>query len=235
MQINILDARLRFPDPLLANAEGLVGIGGDLSAPRLLLAYRSGIFPWTADPVTWWSPDPRAIFELERFHLSRSLARAIRAHDFQITINKAFREVMEACAAPARGRRTTWISPEFIEAYTTLHQLGHAHSVECWRGNALAGGIYGVSIGGFFAGESMFHRVSNASKIALYHLVQHLRKLSFSLFDIQMLTPVTAQLGGITIPRVEYLRRLAAAVEKQSSADWAPAISETIYPISGSG
>ncbi len=231
MQINILDDRLRFPDPLLANAEGLVAIGGDLSAPRLLLAYRSGIFPWTADLVTWWSPDPRAIFELERFHVSRSLARAIRAHDFQITINKAFPEVMEACAAPARGRRTTWISPEFIEAYTMLHQLGHAHSVECWRGNALAGGIYGVSIDGFFAGESMFHRVSNASKIALYHLVQHLRKWSFSLFDIQMLTSVTAQLGGITIPRVEYLRRLAAAVEKPSSADWS-GITGLTYPIS---
>ena len=232
MQINILDDRLRFPDPLLANAEGLVAIGGDLSAPRLLLAYRSGIFPWTADPVTWWSPDPRAIFELDRFHVSHSLARAIRAHDFQITINKAFREVMEACAAPARGRRTTWISPEFIEAYTMLHQLGHAHSVECWRGNALAGGIYGVSIGGFFAGESMFHRVSNASKIALFHLVQHLRKWSFRLFDIQMLTPITAQLGGITIPRVEYLRRLAAAIEKPSGVDWSSAIAERVYPIS---
>jgi len=231
MQINILNDRLRFPDPLLANAEGLVAIGGDLSAPRLLLAYRSGIFPWTADPVTWWSPDPRAIFELDQFHVSRSLARAIRAQDFQITINKAFREVMEACAAPARGRRTTWISPEFIEAYTMLHQLGHAHSVECWRGNALAGGIYGVSIGGFFAGESMFHRVSNASKIALYHLVQLLRKWSFSLFDIQTLTSVTAQLGGITIPRVEYLRRLAAAVEKPSSADWS-GITGLTYPIS---
>jgi len=232
MQINILNDRLRFPDPLLANAEGLVAIGGDLSAPRLLLAYRSGIFPWTADPVTWWSPDPRAIFELDRLHISRSLARAIRAQDFQITINKAFREVMEACAAPARGRRTTWISPEFIEAYTMLHQLGHAHSVECWRGNALAGGIYGVSIGSFFAGESMFHRVSNASKIALYHLVQHLRKWNFSLLDIQMLTPITVQLGGITIPRAEYLRRLAEAVEKPSSADWLSAITQQIYPIS---
>src|SRR5882672_726324 len=220
MQINILDARLRFPDPLLANAEGLVAIGGDLSAPRLLLAYRSGIFPWTADPVTWWSPDPRAIFELDRFHVSRSLARAIRAHDFQITINKAFREVIEGCAAPARGRRTTWISREFLEAYTVLHQLGHAHSLECWQGDALVGGIYGVSIGGFFAGESMFHRTSNASKIALYYLVEHLRKGNFSLFDIQMLTPITAQLGGITISRVEYLRRLAATVEKPSSANW---------------
>ena len=232
MQINILDDRLRFPDPLLVNAEGLVAIGGDLSAPRLLLAYRSGIFPWTADPVTWWSPDPRAIFELDRFHVSRSLARAIRAHDFQITINKAFREVIEGCAAPARGRRTTWISREFLEAYTVLHQLGHAHSLECWQGDALVGGIYGVSIGGFFAGESMFHRTSNASKIALYYLVEHLRKGNFSLFDIQMLTPITAQLGGITISRGEYLRRLAAAVDKSSPADWSPAITEPIYPIS---
>jgi len=232
MQINILDDRLRFPDPLLVNAEGLVDIGGDLSAPRLLLAYRSGIFPWTADPVTWWSPDPRAIFELDRFHVSRSLARAIRAQDFQITINKAFREVMEGCAAPARGRRTTWISREFIEAYTVLHQLGHAQSLECWQGDVLAGGIYGVSIGGFFAGESMFHRTSNVSKIALYYLVEHLRKGNFSLFDIQMLTPITAQLGGITISRGEYLRRLAAAVDKPSSADWSPAITDPIYPIS---
>src|SRR6266853_3413091 len=217
MQINILDARLRFPDPLLANAEGLVAIGGDLSAPRLLLAYRSGIFPWTADPVTWWSPDPRAIFELDRFHIPRSLARATRAQDFQITIDKAFQQVMEACAAPARGRRTTWISPEFIEAYTMLHQLGHAHSVECWRGNALAGGIYGVSIGGFFAGESMFHRVSNASKVALFHLIEHLKRRQFLLFDIQMLTSITAQLGATTIPRTEYLERLGIAVGKPCS------------------
>src|SRR5438874_1631741 len=121
MQINILDERLRFPDASSADAEGLVAIGGDLSAARLLLAYRSGIFPWTADPVTWWSPDPRAIFELDRFHIPRSLARAIRKADFEITINKAFQEVMEGCAAPARGRRSTWISREFIEAYTGLH------------------------------------------------------------------------------------------------------------------
>ncbi len=232
MQIHILDDRLRFPDPSLVNAEGLVAIGGELSAPRLMLAYRSGIFPWTADPVTWWSPDPRAIFELDRFHVSRSLARAMRARAFQITLNKAFREVMEGCAAPAPGRRSTWISPEFIEAYTELHQLGHAHSLECWRGDSLVGGIYGVTIGSFFAGESMFHRASNASKIALYCLVQHLRKWNFGLFDIQMLTPITAQLGGITIARAEYLRRLAAAVEKPSTADWSPAITEPIHPIS---
>src|SRR5439155_17575546 len=119
MQINILDDRLRFPDPLLANAEGLVGIGGDLSAPRLLLAYRSGIFPWTADPVTWWSPDPRAIFELDRFHLSRSLERVIRKQIFLPTIDRAFEQVIEGCAEPAVGRGSTWIAREFIEAYTT--------------------------------------------------------------------------------------------------------------------
>ena len=232
MQIHVLDSRLRFPDPSLVNEEGLVAVSGDLSEQRLLLAYRSGIFPWTAEPVTWWSPDPRAIFEFERFHVSRSLAKAIRRENFQITINKAFREVMEGCAAPAPGRRSTWISKEFIEAYTALHKMGHAQSLECWRGDKLAGGIYGVCIGSFFAGESMFHRVSNASKVALYYLVQLLRKWDFSLFDIQMLTPITAQLGGSTISRKEYLRRLAGAVEKVNSADWSQKVIEPLEPIS---
>lgn len=214
MSITFLSQHLRFPDPRRADAEGLVAVGGDLSVPRLLLAYRSGIFPWTVDPVTWWSPNPRAIFELDDFHLSRSLGRVIRQGRFQITTDRAFRQVMEGCAAPAPGRRSTWISPEFIEAYTSLHEQGHAHSLECWRGKRLAGGIYGVAIGGFFAGESMFHRVSDASKVALYYLVEHLRRRDFALFDIQMLTPITAQLGGVTISRGEYLKRLAKAVEK---------------------
>src|SRR5437879_6164456 len=220
MGIAVLDESLRFPNAKGANAEGLVAVGGDLSVPRLLLAYRSGIFPWTAAPITWWSPDPRAIFELDRFHVSRSLAKLIHQGRFQISVDRAFRQVMEGCAEAGHGRGSTWITAEFLEAYTRLHEQGHAHSLECWQGEQLVGGIYGVAIGGFFAGESMFHRVSNASKIALYHLIQLLRKWSFSLFDIQMLTSVTAQLGGITIPRVEYLRRLAAAVEKPSSADW---------------
>ena len=115
------------------------------------------------------------------------------------------------------GRRSTWISREFLEAYTLLHEQGHAHSLECWQDEFLAGGIYGVSIGGFFAGESMFHRVSNASKVALYHLVEHLRRRDFALFDIQMLTPITSQLGGVTIPREEYLQRLGKAVRKRCS------------------
>jgi leucyl/phenylalanyl-tRNA---protein transferase len=213
MPIAILDRPLRFPSPRLADAEGLVAVGGDLSVPRLLLAYRSGIFPWTVDPITWWSPEPRAIFELDCFHVSRSLARVVRKGVFRTTIDHAFQRVMEACAAPARGRRSTWISPEFIEAYTRLHQQGHAHSLECWQGRRLVGGIYGVAVGGLFAGESMFHRVSDASKVALFHLIEHLRRQGFRLFDIQMLTPITAQLGGITIPRKEYLHRLAQAVE----------------------
>ncbi|MDB6022718.1 MAG: leucyl/phenylalanyl-tRNA--protein transferase [Pedosphaera sp.] len=202
-----------FPDPRMANAEGLVAIGGDLSVERLLAAYRSGIFPWTIDPLTWWSPDPRAIFELDHFHISKSLERIVRRGVFEITIDRAFREVMAGCAAPGPGRRDTWISPEFIAAYARLHEAGHAHSVECWREGELAGGVYGVAVGGLFAGESMFHRVSNASKVALVHLVRYLRERNFRLFDIQMLTPVTRQLGAIEISRSEYLKRLEEAVK----------------------
>ena len=215
MAIRILTERqLSFPDPREAAPEGLVAIGGDLSVPRLLSAYRSGIFPWTVKPITWWSPDPRAIFELDQFHVSKNLAKVIRQNVFQITMDRAFREVMAGCAEQGRGRRETWITPEFIEAYTRLHQQGHAHSLECWREEQLVGGIYGVALGGFFAGESMFHRESNASKVALFHLVQHLRKRDFTLFDIQMLTPITRQLGGVEISREEYLKRLAKAVRK---------------------
>lgn len=212
MPVALLDHRLRFPDPRLADAEGLVAIGGDLSVPRLLRAYRSGIFPWTVQPVTWWSPDPRGVFELDGFHVSRSLARVLQRRPFRVTVDRAFLEVMQGCAAPAPGRRETWISPVFISAYTEMHRQGHAHSLECWQGELLVGGIYGVAIGGFFAGESMFHRVSNASKVALYHLIEHLRQREFELFDVQMLTPITEQLGGRNISRQEYLVRLAKAV-----------------------
>jgi leucyl/phenylalanyl-tRNA--protein transferase len=183
-----------------------------MSAPRLRLAYSLGIFPWTADPITWWSPDPRGIIELDGLHVPRSLAKVIRRGEFEISLDRAFREVMAGCAEPAPGRQGTWITQEFLAAYSELHRQGCAHSLECWQGTRLAGGIYGVSIGGFFAGESMFHRVGNASKVALCHLVQHLRRRGFVLFDIQMLTPVTRQLGGIDIPRLEYLRRLRQAV-----------------------
>jgi leucyl/phenylalanyl-tRNA--protein transferase len=210
----LLNKRLVFPSPLTATPDGLIAIGGDLSVSRLLLAYRSGIFPWTVKPITWWSPDPRAIFELDQFHISHSLAKIIRKGIFGITMDRAFREVMDGCAAPGPGRRGTWITPEFLEAYTELHAQGHAHSLECWQNGKLVGGIYGVAVGGLFAGESMFHRASNASKVALYYLIEHLRQRDFSLFDIQMLTPITSRLGAVQIPRAEYLKRLALAVQE---------------------
>jgi leucyl/phenylalanyl-tRNA--protein transferase len=215
--MHFLDHQLSFPDPRRARRggpwDGLVAVGGDFSVARLLLAYRRGLFPWTVDPITWWSPDPRALFELDRFHVPRSLRRWLRQGVFEVTRDRAFREVMVGCAEPQPGRRETWITTEFVEGYCRLHEAGHAHSLECWQDGRLVGGIYGVAIGGLFAGESMFHRVSNASKVALFHLVEHLKARGFVLFDIQMLTPATAQLGATTISRQEYLRRLKPAVE----------------------
>jgi len=210
----MLGDAIEFPDPALADAKGLVALGGDLSVERLIAAYRRGIFPWSVHPITWWSPDPRGIIELDALHVSASLARVIRKRTFEITIDRAFREVMRACAVPGAKRPGTWITEEFITAYTRLHQRGHAHSVECWLDNELVGGIYGVAVGGLFAGESMFHRADNASKVALYHLVEHLREQKFLLFDIQMVTPATKPLGAKVISRSEYLKRLAIAVAK---------------------
>ncbi|MBI2925118.1 MAG: leucyl/phenylalanyl-tRNA--protein transferase [Verrucomicrobia bacterium] len=213
----LLSGGVWFPDPNLAVPSGpyagLAALGGDFSVERLLLAYRSGLFPWTDEPITWWSPDPRAIFELDHFHVPTSLAKILKRGSFAVTIDHAFREVMEGCAESRPGRGHTWVTKNFIEAYTRLHQLGHAHSLECWMGGRLVGGIYGVAIGGFFAGESMFHRVDNASKVALARLVEHLRARDYALFDTQLLTPLTQRLGAINIPRREYLRRLADALK----------------------
>ena len=217
MSIAVLNRSLHFPEARLANADGLVAIGGDLSVERLLLAYRSGVFPWTVDPISWWSPDPRAIVELDQLHVPGSLKKILRKEVFRVTIDRAFEQVIKNCAARGPGRADTWITKEFVEAYTRLHEAGHAHSLECWQQGELAGGIYGVAIGGFFAGESMFHRADNASKVALCRLVQHLRERDFELFDIQMLTPVTKQMGGRLISRERYLSRLARAVEKECS------------------
>ncbi len=212
--ISHLSDELWFPSPLDAERgelDGLVAIGGDLSVERLVLAYRSGIFPWSVRPITWWSPDPRGILELDRVHVSRSLQRFLRKSPFTVTRDKAFAEVIQGCATAPREDRT-WISRQLVTAYTRLHEAGHAHSVECWQGDELVGGIYGVATGGLFAGESMFHRASNASKVALLHLVNHIREQGFTLFDIQMVTPTTAQLGAVEISRAEYLQRLAAAL-----------------------
>ena len=205
---------LSFPDHRAANREGLLALGGDLSVPRLLLAYRSGIFPWTDDPLTWWSPDPRAIFEIEKFRPPRRLESKLRQNLFEVTIDRDFLSVIQACAEPAPGRESTWISPRFIEAYTELHRQGFAHSVEVWQHGRLAGGIYGVAIESFFAGESMFHHVTDASKIALCHLMRHLHERGFQLFDTQVLSPLTARLGAIEIRRRDYLEKLAPALRR---------------------
>ena len=167
-----LGTAVGFPDPELADAEGLVAVGGDLSVERLLAAYRQGIFPWTANPITWWSPDPRGIIELDHFHVPESLAKVIRKQPFEVSIDRAFQQVMQGCATTGQKRRVTWITNEFIEAYTALHQLGHAHSVECWQDGKLVGGVYGAAIGGLFADESMFHLVDHVSKVALHRLVK---------------------------------------------------------------
>jgi leucyl/phenylalanyl-tRNA---protein transferase len=196
---------------------GLVAVGGDLRPERLLAAYRQGIFPWynEGDPICWWSPDPRAIFELDGLRVSRRLARTLRSERFGVTFDRAFNEVLRGCAdRPGEG---TWITPEMSAAYQELHRLGHAHSVEVWQGEVLAGGLYGVAVGGLFAGESMFTRVRDASKVALVFLVQRLRERGFRLFDIQLLTEHTARLGAIEIPRAEYLRRLAEALRCEAT------------------
>jgi leucyl/phenylalanyl-tRNA--protein transferase len=201
-----------FPDPERASPEGLVAVGGDLRPERLLAAYRRGIFPWFDDntPILWWSPDPRAVLELDGLHVSRRLARTVRSGRFTATADRAFGDVIRGCARrPGQG---VWITDDMIAAYTELHRLGHAHSVEAWRDGELAGGVYGVAVGGLFAGESMFTRVRDGSKVALVHLVERLRERGFQLFDIQFLNGHTARLGAVEVPRREYLRRLGEAL-----------------------
>jgi len=183
----------------------------ELSPDRLLTCYAMGVFPMADEHGTlhWLAPDPRAIIELDRFAPSRSLRAVVRRNEFKITVDGAFGEVTEACADRAMG---TWISPDILDAYRALHDLGFAHSVEVWKDEALAGGLYGVALGGAFFGESMFHRVTDASKVALVHLVQRLREQRFVLLDVQFLTPHLARLGAVEISRTSYERRLAKAI-----------------------
>jgi leucyl/phenylalanyl-tRNA---protein transferase len=203
-----------FPDPRGADEDGLVAIGGDLSTRRLLLAYESGVFPWSSSglPPLWWSPDPRAVMDAERLHVSRSLRRVLQRGGFVLSWNRAFEAVMRACG---RDREDgTWILPEMIDAYVALHRLGHAHSLEVWSAGALVGGLYGVQRGALFAAESMFHTQTNASKIALVAAVQSLFSRGISLFDVQFLTPHLGSLGAYEISRVRYLARLGQATSE---------------------
>jgi leucyl/phenylalanyl-tRNA--protein transferase len=203
-----------FPDPLLYDAEGLLAIGGDLSPERLLAAYRAGIFPWYAEGYVpmWWSPDPRAVLDADRLHVARSLGKRIRRGGFTVTWNRCFARVMSACGERRRGG--TWILPEMVAAYGELHRLGHAHSLEVWRGERLVGGVYGVQVGALFAAESMFHRETDMSKVALVALVRALGAAGIELLDVQFTTPHLASLGARDLPRAEYLRLLAVARER---------------------
>ena len=207
----------RLPDPRQARGDGLVAVGGDLSVERLIEAYRSGLFPWSDDPITWWSPEPRGVLEVGRVHVSRSLARTLRRAPYEVTFDQDFSGVIRACAEiPRSGVNSTWISSGLLEAYERLAQAGHAHSVECWQEGLLVGGVYGVCVGGLFAGESMFHRADDASKVALVHLDRRLAARGFALLDCQMVTPVTRAMGAVEISRTEYLNRLAQAVNQPS-------------------
>ncbi len=205
-----------FPPPTESTPDGLVAVGEDLCPERLLDAYRHGIFPWPVyeeEPMLWWSPDPRAILPLDGLHISKRLRRTLRLGKFQVTSNQAFSEVLQGCATGIGREGGTWLTGEMQDAYTELHHLGHAHSVEVWHEGQLAGGTYGVAIGGGFAAESMFYRVRDASKVALAHLVAHLDARGYQLLDVQQWTPHTGRLGVVEIPRDDYLEQLALAVE----------------------
>ena len=198
----------------LADPDGLLAAGGDLAPPRLLDAYRHGIFPWysAGQPILWWSPDPRMVLFPTELRISRSLRKALRQRNYEIRVDTQFETVMRACAAPRDGEAGTWIGEEMIAAYGTLHRQGLAHSVETWVDGKLAGGLYGVALGRVFYGESMFAHATDASKIALAHLVRQLARWQFGLIDCQVKTRHLASLGAREIRRRDFMRRLAELV-----------------------
>jgi len=215
---------MSFPpvDQALRSPNGLLAAGGDLTTTRLQEAYRHGIFPWfnPGEPVLWWSPDPRMVLFPNEFRISRSLARVLRKNNHEIRTDSAFEHVMRACASPRAGHQGTWIGEDMIASYCALHRLGYAHSVEVWLEGKLVGGLYGISIGRMFYGESMFSLVSNASKIALAHLSRQLERWQFGMIDCQMSTPHLASLGAREIPRSEFIARLQELVHCTPVSEW---------------
>ena len=204
----------------LASPNGLLCAGGDLSPQRILTAYSQGIFPWFSegDPILWWSPDPRMVLFPEELKVSRSLRKSVARGIYETRVDSAFRAVMEACAQPRDGQAGTWILPEMIDAYTRLHEMGFAHSVESWHDGELVGGLYGMAIGRVFFGESMFARAPDASKVALVHLVERLRQADFAVIDCQQATHHLASLGAREIPRSAFAQLLEESIQ---------------YPLSG--
>lgn len=215
MPIYRLIEELVFPPPEYADPSGLLAVGGDLSSKRLLEAYRLGIFPWFTEdqPILWWSPDPRFVLELDQFRISRSLRKTVKRKIFQVTFDRAFEDVIQACAiVNRRGQKGTWITDEMQQAYVHLHGLGYAHSVESWFEDKLVGGLYGVSLGRAFFGESMFHLKTDASKVALVALVDYLRSCDFAFIDAQMTTEHLMNFGAKEMPRRLFLKKLQDAL-----------------------
>ena len=199
----------------LKEPNGLLCAGAELSAARLLDAYRHGIFPWYSgeEPILWWSPDPRMVLYCDELKVSRSLAKNMRNKGYEVTMDASFEKVLLHCSKTRKDGAGTWLGPDMRMAYLALHRAGHAHSFETWQDGALVGGLYGVAIGRMFYGESMFSRATDASKVALVGLVEDLRRRGMPLIDCQQRTPLLASLGGREIPRREFLRRVAALVD----------------------
>jgi leucyl/phenylalanyl-tRNA--protein transferase len=208
-------------DTALDAPNGLLAAGGDLSAERLLAAYRQGIFPWygTGQPILWWSPDPRMVLFVDEFVVPRSLRKVVSQRRFDIRVDSAFGRVIEACAEPRTHDGGTWITPAMVDAYSGLHRLGHAHSVEAWLGDALVGGLYGVAIGRMFFGESMFTRAPNASKVALVHLIDLLNQRAMPMIDCQQQTEHLARFGARLIPRRKFAEEVARLVNSTQPAE----------------
>jgi leucyl/phenylalanyl-tRNA---protein transferase len=219
MTVFVLSENIAFPPAHLADETGLLAIGGDLSQERLLAAYRNGIFPWYSadEPILWWSPDPRLVMYPNELKVHKRLIRRMKTGGFKITLDESFHEVMLGCAAPRRAKQDgTWIVPEMMHAYNTLHAAGYAHSVEAWREGQLVGGLYGVSLGGCFFGESMFTRVPDASKVAFVSLVQYLSTHHFDMIDCQVTTAHLLSFGAREISRRRFLKQLRAALKTPS-------------------
>lgn len=231
MPIFRLNNDLVFPDPAWADADGLLAVGGDLSAERLVLAYRLGIFPWygPGEPILWWSPDPRCVLNPAAIHVSRRLQRRLKRDEFEVTMNRAFDRVVRSCAdVRLEQGEETWLIPEMQAAFQTLHRLGYAHSVEVWQGGALLGGLYGVALKPFFFGESMFHVQTDASKVGMVTFNRYLAAQGFTLFDCQVPNPHLLSMGARNMPRQEFL----AALERSLGTGPEP-VSEafiTVFP-----